>query len=339
MIKQRVLSDLGLSEDQFLDIGILAGFENSPTFPPIQQEQHLIKSVTEMVKYYKTGYAAVNAFGELPAVKQSQYLEHYARTRTMIKFSLILSSEGTVTPFPLALPPTTTGPHHSHTTSHHITAADVPGDIHEVFTHRLPDEIFFYLSRGLIGPHALVWLTSGQIIENPPLDNGETTEYRRFVKEVITEGSTGPRATALALINSVTNSYWSNRRITGSFWFEPSGPPNQRVINHNGPQTSALAERVTGWHVTYALIEEELRRQNVRCPSPIAETLGCAADLFIIFALLQSSTIDFALCLGATSTDKLATRTRNRSNVPVPTLEKKDEIVANVIWRFLELRG
>ena len=50
----------------------------------------------------------------------------------------------------------------------------------------------------------------------------------------------------------------------------------------------------------------------------------------------QSSTIDFALCLGATATEKLAARTKIKNTGP---LEKKDEVVANVIWRFLELRG
>jgi len=50
----------------------------------------------------------------------------------------------------------------------------------------------------------------------------------------------------------------------------------------------------------------------------------------------QSSTIDFALCLGATATEKLAARTKVKNT---GHLEKKDEAVANVIWRFLELRG
>ena len=50
----------------------------------------------------------------------------------------------------------------------------------------------------------------------------------------------------------------------------------------------------------------------------------------------QSSTIDFSLCLGATVAEKLAARTK----IKAPQgLDKKDEIVANVIWRFLELRG
>ncbi|KAI0917913.1 hypothetical protein AcV5_002726 [Taiwanofungus camphoratus] len=308
--KRSILNDLGVSEDQFLDIGILVGFDHSPPFPPTVHEQAL-KATVDMVKYYKSGHAAVSAFAEQPQVKSIQYPDHYARTRSMIKYSLILSSEGTVMPLPLAI---TSPPSHGHQNHHphHPTAADIPQDLHEIFTHRLPDEIYFYLSRGLMGPQALVWLTTGQIIENPPLDNGETTEYRRFVKEVITDGQTGPRATALALISSVAHSFWSNKKVTGYFWFEQPTP--QKPISHNSPQTAQLAERVAGWNVPYAIVEEELRRQN-------------------------SSTIDFALCLGATVSEKLATRTRIKSGQSSISLEKKDEIVANVIWRFLELRG
>lgn len=309
--KRTFLQDLGVSEDQFLDIGILVGFDHSPPFPPTIHEQAL-KATVDMVKYYKSGHAAVSAFAEHPAVKSIQYSDHYARTRSMIKYSLILSSEGTVLPLPLAITSPATHSHPNHH-PHHPTAADIPQDLHEIFTNRLPDEIYFYLSRGLLGPQALVWLTSGQIIENPPLDNGETTEYKRFVKEVITDGQTGPRATALALVSSVAFNFWANKKVQGFFWFEQPTGHNQKPVQHNSPQTTQLAERVAGWNVVYSVVEEELRRQN-------------------------SSTIDFALCLGATATERLAARTKAKSSPPIP-LEKKDEVVANVIWRFLELRG
>lgn len=307
--KRTILGDLGLSEDQFLDVGILVGFEHSPPFPPTVHEQAL-KATVDMVKYYKSGHAAVSAFAEHPAVKSMQYPDQYARTRSMIKYSLIFSSEGSVTPLPLAITTPAHGPNHPH----HPTAADIPSDLHEIFTHRLPDEIYFYLSRGLLGPQALVWLTSGQIVEPPPLDNGETTEYKRFVKEVITDGQTGPRATALALISSVSHQFWNNRKVAGNFWFESPAPHGQKFVQHNSPQTVQLAERVAGWNVSYAIVEEELRRQN-------------------------SSTIDFALCLGATASEKLASRTKGKTSVPNGQLDKKDEVVANVVWRFLELRG
>jgi len=256
--KRTILGDLGVSEDQFLDIGILVGFDHSPPFPPTLHEQAL-KATVDMVKYYKSGHAAVSAFTDHPGVKSIQYPDQYARTRSMIKYSLIFSSEGSVMPLPLAITSPAHGPNHPH----HPTAADIPADLHEIFTHRLPDEIYFYLSRGLLGPQALVWLTSGQIVEPPPLDNGETTEYKRFVKEVITDGQTGPRATSLALISSIAHQFWNNRKVMGNFWFENPSAHGQKAVQHNSQQTVQLAERVAGWNVSYAIVEEELRRQNV----------------------------------------------------------------------------
>ncbi len=283
--KRAIMADLGVSEEQFLDIGILVGFDHSAPFPPTIHEQGL-KATVDMIKYYKTGHGAVQAFVDHPVVKPIQYPEHYARTRSMIKFSLILSSEGTVQPLPLAI---TAPPNHGHPNQpHHPTAADIPQDLHEIFTNRLPDEIYFYLSRGLLGPQALVWLTSGQIIESPPLDNGETTEYKRFVKEVITDGQTGPRATALALISSVAHSFWSNRKVHGFFWFEQPGPNHtQKAVQHNSQQTAQLADRVSGWNVPYAVVEEELRRQNVRFSFLILGKVRpflAKARLFLLFS-------------------------------------------------------
>ena len=252
--KRSLLTEISLNEEQFLDAGILAGFDHSQTFPPIMQEQSL-KPVIEMVKFYKSGYNAVSALSDHPGVRQMQYVDQFVRTRSMIKFSLVMSTDGTVQPLPLAINPQPQG-------HHNTTAADIPRDLEDIFTHRLPDEVYFYLSRGLIGPQPLIWLTSGHVVENPPLDNGETTEFRRFVKEVITEGATGPRATALALISSVLHSFWATKRVQAFFWFEPQ--QYGKGVVPNGSGTQQLVERVSGWNVPNAIIEEELRRQNVR---------------------------------------------------------------------------
>ncbi|KAF8603854.1 XPG I-region protein [Ceratobasidium sp. AG-I] len=299
--KSKMLTDLAFTEEQFLDLGLLSGSDYSPTLPPHVNENS-IKPIVDFLRYYKTGFVCItSAFPENPAIKQSNYAETFARARCMVKYALILSSEGSVVPLPLALPGGSTGS---------TTAADIPSDLNDIFTNRLPDEIYYYLSRGLFTPQALVWLTSGQIIEGPPLDNGETNEYRRFVKDVITEGPTGPRATSLALVAGVAHSTWQKTRITTGFWYDnnPKG-----FIIPSVPQTMTLVERVVNWNVPSGLVEDELRRQG-------------------------SSTIDFALCLGGTSNEKLANRTRIKPN-PNHPLEKKDEVVANVIWRFLELRG
>jgi hypothetical protein len=316
--KTKMLADLQLNEDQFLDLGLLCGSEYSPTLPPHANETS-IKPFVDFLRYYKSGFICItSAFLDNPLMKQANYAETFARARCMVKFALILSSEGSVVPLPIALAGGSTGS---------TTAADIPQDLHDIFTNRLPDEVFYYLSRGLFTPQALVWLTSGQVIENPPLDNGETNEYRRFVKDVITEGATGPRATALALITGVLNQFWQKTRISTHFWHDTSP---KGFINPNGSQTTTLVERVVNWNVPSAIVEDELRRQSV-CSQ-------LSGSLLLTKTLKKSSTIDFALCLGATASDKLALRTRIKPSSDRP-LEKKDEVVANVIWRFLELRG
>lgn len=75
------------------------------------------------------------------------------------------------------------------------------------------------------------------------------------------------------------------------------------------------------------------RIEETKCECLLSTRLSSGADWG---SGRQSSTIDFALCLGATATEKLAARTKIKNTGP---LEKKDEVVANVIWRFLELRG
>src|SRR5258707_5270747 len=103
-----------------------------------------MKPTVDMIKHYKSGHTCVAAFAEQLPVKIANYLDHFMRTRSMFKYSLILSSDGSVQPLPLAVPAPAPG-----TMAHTLTAADIPTDLHEIFTNRLPDEIYYYLSRGL----------------------------------------------------------------------------------------------------------------------------------------------------------------------------------------------
>lgn len=346
--KQSILNELRCNEEQFLDIGLLAGSDLCATFPALQDSSlgapppHAgappnLRQINELVKQYKGGYPLVAAFEHHPNVQKNNYVDQFCRARTTIKFCLVLSAEeGRVLPLPLATPPPPSplgsAPAHvapngagpaaggapigsSNGGTPILTAADVPLDLHEVFSHRLPDEVFLHLSRGLVGYQILYSLTSGHVTEAPPLDNGESEDYRRYVRETLTETPQSPRCVAVALAASVLNGFWSSRKLSGIYYFSPS---NDYPIPHDSAATLQLINRVNQWNVSNRFIEEELRRQN-------------------------SSTIDIALCLGATTSDQLASRTKTpRVKLPdgsTSALEKKDEIVANTIWRMLELRG
>ncbi|KAG0149211.1 hypothetical protein CROQUDRAFT_39979 [Cronartium quercuum f. sp. fusiforme G11] len=304
--KKEILIDLGLSSDQFLDLSILSGFDLSPTFPPfVERHEHNFKHAIDLIRRYSNGLAAVMAYGDHPMVAKTNYLDQFCRSKCMIKFSLVtMAEEGKVMPLPIATP----------TLSPTIGISDVPQDLHDVFSYKFPDEIYFQLCRAMISPTLLNVLATGLWVEQPPLCGGETEDYWNFVRDCLTENPTSPRCVALSLVISTLHPFWQKKPISAIYYFDPH---NNYTIPHSSAATLALVEKISNWNVPAGVVEEELKRQN-------------------------SSTIDISLCLGATSQSHLAGRTRTpRSNnlTNHKPLEKKDEVVANTIWRFLELRG
>ncbi len=159
-----------------------------------------------MIRSHKSGFNLIQSFDNHPLVRQFQYFEQFSRVRAAIKFSLVLTAEeGSCLPLPLALP--------SPPGQQVIAQIDVPSDLSEIFSPKFPDELYFHLSKGLISPQLLGWLSTGLILETMPYDNGESAEYMKYIKEVITENFTAPRCTALGLLASCLNPAWATRRV------------------------------------------------------------------------------------------------------------------------------
>lgn len=272
--KNAILTDIGVTPDQFLDIAILAGFDGSNTFPGLDPRDSNFRNVIDLVKTRGGGVAAVMAYKEYPPVFGSNYADQFARARCLIKFSLVLvAHEGRVLPLPLVLPPppSSTAP---------ITASDVPLDLSEVFSAPLPDEVYYQLFRGLVGPQIINTLTSGRWVEPMPLC-GSTPEYERYVK-LLTEAPHSPRCVSTALLSSVLHPSWSKKQVvrrlvslpgpqnidfsavasqTAVYYFDPRV---DFIIPHSSHPTNVFIESVSQWNVDFRLVENELRRQLVR---------------------------------------------------------------------------
>ncbi|KAJ3397115.1 hypothetical protein HDU92_000815 [Lobulomyces angularis] len=155
--KSRVLADLNVSNEQFLDISIMAGFDFIDTFPPIATAFDFRKAVEAGANYLAT----LHNFLEHPQVMELNYVEMFNRTKTTIRNHLILTEEGRVEPF----------------------ARDyAPNDLHEIFGFRYPDELFFFLCHGVISPQLMIYLHTGAVFESHPLGKGDSLEYRNFLK-------------------------------------------------------------------------------------------------------------------------------------------------------------
>ncbi|GJN92125.1 hypothetical protein Rhopal_005155-T1 [Rhodotorula paludigena] len=309
--KGALLESMGLTPDQFLDLGVLAGFDGSPTFPAIDPRDFHLRSVVDTIRQRGSGVNAVLAHHNFQPVYHTNYADTFARSRAMIKFSLVLAAhEGRVYPLPLVAPlPAPIGPNAHHQPPPQIfTSADVPVDLGDIFSSRFPDEVYYQVFRGLMGPQVIAPLATGHLYEPVPLCGG-TPEYERYVK-ALTEPAQSPRCVSLALISNVLHPLWMKKPVHAAYYFQPGA---DFPIPHATPHTQAFIETVSKWNVGSRHIEDELRRQ-------------------------ASSTIDLCLCLGATSNTSLAQRTMVPKNAERP-LDKKDEIVANTLWRFLELRS
>ena len=197
--KSRLLADLSFSSDQFLDMAILAGSGLCKTFPPFANDFGL-KTIIDLVRQYKSGIAVCQTWRQDNTVKAVSYVDTFMRTRLAVKYSLVLTTEGACVPLPLVLQPMPP-----------ITPADVPADFDEIFSQRLPDELYYHLCKGLISSQVLGWLSSGMIVETQPL--ADSPDYRRFIKDVITEGHTAPRCTTLALLTDALHPQWKQKRV------------------------------------------------------------------------------------------------------------------------------
>jgi hypothetical protein len=205
--KRELLAELALTSEEFLDLGILAGFQDAASLPI---SEFSFSAVLDLLKANggngAAAIAAAAAGGENPQVAAQNYIEQYCRSKAIIRYSLVLAAdEGRVLPLPLALP--------VHPGSPALVAGDVPADLHDVFSHRLPDELYFHLFRGLISPHVLAALTTGLWTETAPLCGGESEEYKRFLKNIITEHSQSPRCTAVALLATALGPFWQKKPV------------------------------------------------------------------------------------------------------------------------------
>ncbi|KAL1407037.1 COP9 signalosome complex subunit 5 [Vanrija albida] len=298
--KARVRQDLGMTPEQFLDVSLLAGCSLLRTFPPYA-DSFQIRAIIDIVRHLKTGIAACQQFRDSPQMKALGYTESFMRARLAVKFSLVLTTEGTCLPLPLVVPPQAAV----------VTATDVPSDLDEIFSPRLPDEVYYLLCRGMVSSSLVGYLTSGFIDERQPL--ADSPEYRRFIKDIITEGPTSPRCTTLALLTAGLHPQWAQKRVHAHYYFDqPYAPPQGAIVPTTDVLTQSLVEKCATWMVPHHVVSDELRRQS-------------------------SSTIDLKLCIGTLEKEETAAYTKKEKAAKV--LEKKDEIVANIIWRFLDVRG
>ena len=182
------------------------------------------------------------------------------------------------------------------------------GDNFDYLGLQLPSELFHYLYEALIGPRIMNCITHLQYLVYPTLDGSASDEYKRLV----TSSLVPVKEMTVALISSRIHRAIQYKDINLRFWFDDN--LKHTLVHRNlQPQINNQAD---GWRVRDA----ELKAQET--------ATGASAGTFS-FALLSLQSKDFAT----------KTITKEKAAEKIPILESKSEVMANILWRLLHLRG
>ncbi|KAK9471322.1 temperature dependent protein affecting M2 dsRNA replication-domain-containing protein [Dipodascopsis tothii] len=229
--KRSILGELGnLNADQFLDVCLLCGMDLCAAFPLLDQGLHsgsmAIRTSRDLLKNYVSGYGAVAAYADNALVKGAGYVDAYKRAYCAVRHHIIWTSDGRAEP---------------------ISTENVPADVHEFVTQRLPDELYFYLSKGVVGPEILSALTAGVFVDTVPLDGGDTAEYRRFLDAV-----DALRGQALGLFTQPLHRFYQAKRVVAVRWHDRD---HRIEIPHRA--APSLYHTVADWNVRAADLPSE----------------------------------------------------------------------------------
>ena len=272
--------EMGITESQFSDLCLISGYSILPTMPELEVDSNIprLEAAKHMLQRANNDVYAVCA-----QAKDENYQMAFHKAKYAVKHAVSMKVN-----------------------SLEVIQDDldsVPADTHEFIGQRLPNELYFYLIRGLAGPRVLNWRTRMEILETPPLDGGLSQLYRDLVNNKLVP----LRSQSLVMITHLLHRYYQKNDPNLICWF---GEGNGKTLNI--AEALESAKTADSWHVTAKAL-----------PSPPDASSGPLRSA--ISGLLNES-------------EAKKTVTPRPEGAPAP-LTTIPELRPNAVWRFLEHRG
>lgn len=238
--KQTCQEELGrLSSEQFLDFCLLLGSSFLPTCPVFEPPAYPGKGATIRDALPMFNLAGRNAlalcaqFEEDRRMQDLRYTDRYKRAYMTVKHHVIMNVDGKV------------GPMESEST---------PSDVHELINQRLPEELYFYLSKGVLGPDVPNYLTASEVLVPLPLGVEDTKVYRQVVGETLMP----IRSQAICLLSNSLHRFHQTKVINVRTWYEEG---SDRSINLK--TLPSVKETIQSWKVKSGELPEGLKKLQV----------------------------------------------------------------------------
>lgn len=235
--KQTCQEELGrLNNDQFLDFCLLLGSPFLRAFPLFENTSFpgKLPSVRDALPMFNAaGRSALNLctqFETESRIREYQYADRYKQAWMIVKHHVYMDIDGRVGP---------------------LNPETVSSDMHELIGQRLPEELYFYLSRGVLGPDVPNQLTSGEVRISPPLGAEDTEVYRRLVADTLTP----IRTQSIGLLANSLHRFYQTKVIRIRPWFDEN---SERTINLK--TTPSVKETIQPWRISSARFPEEVQK-------------------------------------------------------------------------------
>ena len=239
----KLLGDLPY--ETFIDALFLSGTPQLEAFPPLSdplnyQQPFTFRNVVDLLLSSNSNVLRLcDQYMHDARVVKTHWADRYMRLVQAVRHMIVLFHHDLVKP---------------RTYKNDQRSDRAPSDLHELLGLALPEELQYYLYRGMIGPRVLDWLISGKIKIFSPLSGGESEPYRKLVREDLHPR----REEAIALLAFSMNRYFQQKEITTSFWFGAEYDEKFHVRDLGSPK-----KLVSGWRVRESLLSERLQTIGV----------------------------------------------------------------------------
>jgi hypothetical protein len=183
----------------------------------------------------KTGHAAAIQNHDEPRTRNMNYIERYQKARSAIRNHPIYTIEGRIEP---------------------LDTASIPNNAIDYLQSRLPEEVYHYLSAGLINARVLQWRTTCHIFDVPPMDGGDSPEYRNLVSSKLTP----LRTTAISLLSSYLHNWYRHKNLEQRSWFSEPGTAPQEIAIGGSQEDYTMVDH---WNVKEAIFKDEVSKHKV----------------------------------------------------------------------------
>ena len=239
--KQTCLEELGrLSHEQFLDFCLLLGSSFLQPFPVL--ENHVFPgknpTVRDALPMFNAAGRSVLAlcsqFEDDRRMQEVQYTDRYKRTLMTVKHHVYIDVDGKVGP---------------------MDPENASADMHELIGQRLPEELYFYLSKGILGPDVPNYLTSGEVLISLPLGVEDTEIYRQLAGSILTP----TRTQAIGLLSNSLHRFYQTKVINVRTWYDEKSP-----ATINLKSLPSVKDSIQSWKIRSEQLPESLRKLQAR---------------------------------------------------------------------------